>query len=163
MFHGFKEGEYIVCTACGEYALGRIKVLCDSCAYVIYTTGETTVRTSYEQMHKLANADCILDTTLGRRNYYSFMLEKFGNAHLTGFAYLASCCAWYANGVQDIRHMYTFVANKHSTSKGAVERNIRTYIEHIKEWPEDIPRPDTLSNKKVIAAIAHAAGGCIPT
>ena len=67
----FVVGEYVI-YANGEtldegttFEIGRIKSLRDDGAFVAYHEGETGAKTPYHRMHKLTNAYCVKETTLG--------------------------------------------------------------------------------------------------
>ena len=61
----YSVGEYIVYQNGENYELGRIKSLREDGAFVAYHEGETGAKTPYSHMHKIMNAYCIKDTTLG--------------------------------------------------------------------------------------------------
>jgi hypothetical protein len=58
-------GEYIIYINGNSIELGRIKRLTDDGAFVCYHSGETAAKTKYEDMHKLINKYCIIETNLG--------------------------------------------------------------------------------------------------
>lgn len=61
----YSVGEYIIYRNGDRYELGRIKSLQEDGAFVAYHEGETGAKTPWDCMHKLTNAHCIKDTTLG--------------------------------------------------------------------------------------------------
>lgn len=61
----FKIGEYIIYVNGDRYELGRIKNITDDGAFVAYHGGETGAKTPFDKIHKLVNAYCIKETTLG--------------------------------------------------------------------------------------------------
>lgn len=61
----FKAGEYIIYVNGDKYELGRIKSITKDGAFVAYHEGETGAKTPFDLMHKLVNAYCIKETTLG--------------------------------------------------------------------------------------------------
>ena len=61
----YSVGEYIIYQNGDRYELGRIKSLREDGAFVAYHEGETSAKTPYDCMHKLINAHCIKETTLG--------------------------------------------------------------------------------------------------
>lgn len=61
----FKVGEYIIYTNGYSYEIGRIKRITIDGAFVAYNEGETGAKTPFLSMHKLVNAYCIKETTLG--------------------------------------------------------------------------------------------------
>ena len=61
----YEVGEYIVYVNGDSYELGRIKELRPDGAFVAYHSGETGAKTPYDCMHKLRNAYCIEQTSLG--------------------------------------------------------------------------------------------------
>ena len=61
----FKVGELIIYQNGDSYEIGKIKRLCDDGAFVFYHGGSTASKTPYDCMHKLINAYCITETTLG--------------------------------------------------------------------------------------------------
>lgn len=58
-------GEYIIYRNGEKYELGRIASLREDGAFVCYHDGETSAKTSYDDMHKLINAYTIKDTSIG--------------------------------------------------------------------------------------------------
>ncbi len=60
-----KTGDYIIYVNGDRYELGRIKSIRDDGAFVAYHNGETSAKTSFDLIHKLENAYCIKETTLG--------------------------------------------------------------------------------------------------
>lgn len=60
-----KTGDYIIYVNGDRYELGRIKSIRDDGAFVAYHNGETGAKTSFDLIHKLENAYCIKETTLG--------------------------------------------------------------------------------------------------
>ena len=61
----FKVGEYIIYVNGDKYELGRIKSIASDGAFVAYHGGKTGAKTPFDTMHKLVNAYCIKETTLG--------------------------------------------------------------------------------------------------
>lgn len=61
----FKVGEYIIYVNGDKYEIGRIKSMTKDGAFVAYHDGETGAKTPFDTMHKLVNAYCIKETTLG--------------------------------------------------------------------------------------------------
>lgn len=61
----FSVGEYIIYVNGDKYELGRIKSITPDGAFVAYHEGETGAKTPFDLMHKLVNARCIEQTTLG--------------------------------------------------------------------------------------------------
>lgn len=61
----FREGEYIIYQNGDRYEIGKIKRIVSDGAFVWYHNGETASKTSFEQMHKIANEYVIGETSLG--------------------------------------------------------------------------------------------------
>ena len=60
-----RTGDYIIYVNGDRYELGRIKSITDDGAFVAYHNGETGAKTPFDLIHKLKNAYCIKETTLG--------------------------------------------------------------------------------------------------
>ena len=61
----FYEGDYIVYQNGDRYEIGKIKRIVSDGAFVWYHSGETASKTSFEQMHKIANDYVLGETSLG--------------------------------------------------------------------------------------------------
>ena len=61
----FREGEYIIYQNGDRYEIGKIKRITPDGAFVWYHDGDTAAKTSFEQMHKIANEYVIGETSLG--------------------------------------------------------------------------------------------------
>ena len=61
----FYEGDYIIYQNGDRYEIGKIKRIVPDGAFVWYHNGETTCKTSFDQMHKIANDYVIGETSLG--------------------------------------------------------------------------------------------------
>lgn len=62
---GYNIGEYIIYVNGDKYEIGRIKSVHDDGCFVAYHEGETGAKTPWDCIHKLVNAYCIKETTLG--------------------------------------------------------------------------------------------------
>ena len=61
----FYEGDYIIYQNGDRYEIGKIKRIVPDGAFVWYHNGETTSKTPFGQMHKIANDYVIGETSLG--------------------------------------------------------------------------------------------------
>ena len=61
----FEVGEYIVYVNGDRYEIGKIKRIVEDGAFVWYHSGDTASKTPFSCMHKLVNAYCIGETSLG--------------------------------------------------------------------------------------------------
>lgn len=61
----FREGEYIIYKNGDRYEIGKIKRIVRDGAFVWYHSGDTAAKTPFDCMHKLENAYCIGETSLG--------------------------------------------------------------------------------------------------
>lgn len=59
------EGDYIIYQNGGQYEIGKIKRIVPDGAFVWYHSGETACKTSFDQMHRIANDYVIGETSLG--------------------------------------------------------------------------------------------------
>ena len=89
--------------------------------------------------------------------YRKFIEEHFGNVHLKGFECMVDACELYAAGCPGISVIYHEVADKHKTSPGCIERNIRHYISYLNEDTirRCLPAMNKPTNLAVIAAIVY--------
>lgn len=61
----FEVGEYIIYVNGDLYEIGKIKRIVEDGAFVWYSSGDTAAKTPFGCMHKLVNAYCIGETSLG--------------------------------------------------------------------------------------------------
>ena len=62
--------------------------------------------------------------------YHKFLVDNFGGLYLEGCRQLATVISWYQLGSK-LQELYKRYADKYGTTSDAVERNIRTYMNHI--------------------------------
>lgn len=59
------EGELIIYQNGDMFEIGKIKRVTSDGAFVWYHSGDTAAKTPFSCMHKITNAYCIIDTSLG--------------------------------------------------------------------------------------------------
>ena len=67
----FKAGELIIYRNGESYEIGEIKRICADGAFVWYHEGDTAAKTPFDCMHKLVNAYCVKQTSLGGKDRYA--------------------------------------------------------------------------------------------
>lgn len=90
--------------------------------------------------------------------YKKYLIENFGNLHLSGLDLLARACELYSEGDRKFTYIYTKVARETGLSYQRVERNIRHYIDKsIKDNAEGklTSKMHSFANKEVVAAIVY--------
>jgi hypothetical protein len=65
MKESFEEGEYIIYVNGDRYEIGKIKRIVRDGAFVWYHSGDIAAKTPFDCMHKIVNAYCIVETSLG--------------------------------------------------------------------------------------------------
>ena len=90
--------------------------------------------------------------------YYRFIVNNFGNVHLSGCRYLAEACVLYAQGEHQSKVICSTIAGPEHKNGKAVDRAIRTYVEKLDEQvvAQCLPSVNYITNKAIIAAIVHA-------
>lgn len=62
--------------------------------------------------------------------YHRFLIKNFGGIYYEGCAQLAKVMEWY-NFDTDLKTLYERYDKEYGSSPSAVERNVRSYVNHI--------------------------------
>ena len=89
--------------------------------------------------------------------YYRFIVNNFGNIHLRGCRFLAEACELYASGEHSAMLIYEEIAKKCNSTRKAVERCIRSYVDRIDKSTivELLPSVNYVTSKAVMAGIVY--------